>query len=81
MEIKYTDYSESSLTDRKISKEIIKESLNKPDEIVEGKNGRKIAHKVIKNKLLRVIFEKQNAKTYIVITAYYTHPRRYIKWK
>ena len=78
MDIKYTTYAESTLLDRKISKETIKGAILNPDEIVEGKNNRKIAHKIIENKLLRVIYE-QDEKAYIVVTAYYTDPRRYIK--
>ena len=80
MKIVYTDYAEESLTDRKISKKLIEDSLKNPDEIVEGKKNRKIAHKIIGNKLLRIVFEdEENTKTYIVITVYYTKPRRYIK--
>ena len=80
MKIVYTDYAEESLADRKISKKLIEDSLKNPDEIVEGKKNRKIAHKIIENKLLRVVFEnEENTKTYIVITSYYTESRRYIK--
>ena len=57
MRITFIDYTEDSLSDRKISKEIIKDAILNPDEIVEGKKGRKIAHKVIENKLLRIIYE------------------------
>jgi len=78
MKIVYTDYAEDTIKDRKFSKEIIEDSLKNPDEIVKGKKGRKIAHKIIGNKLLRVVFEEY-AKTYIVITAYYAEPKRYMK--
>ena len=81
MKIIYTDYAEDIISDRKISKKIIEDSLRNPNEIVKGKKNRKIAHKVIRNKLLRVIFE-EDAKTYIVITVYYAEHRRYMKkWK
>ncbi|MBI2043303.1 DUF4258 domain-containing protein [Candidatus Pacearchaeota archaeon] len=80
MKIIYTDYAEDTIKDRKFSKEIIEDALKNPDEIVKGKRNRKIAHKIIKNKLLRVVFEEnENAKTYIVITAYYAGPKRYMK--
>ena len=78
MKIVYTDYAEETISDRKISKKIIEDALKNPDEIIKGKRGRKIAHKVIRNKLLRVIFE-EDAKTYIVITVYYAKPERYMK--
>jgi len=78
MEITYTSYAEDTINDRKISKEIIEDALKNPDEIIKGRKGRKIAHKIIGNKLLRVIYE-ENKKAYIVVTCYYTEPRRYIK--
>ncbi|MBI2507344.1 hypothetical protein HYV89_00135 [Candidatus Woesearchaeota archaeon] len=46
--------------------------------ITDGKKDRKIAHKLFENKLLRVVFETVDEKTYKVITAYYTKPERYI---
>ncbi|MBI2042776.1 DUF4258 domain-containing protein [Candidatus Pacearchaeota archaeon] len=78
MKIIYTDYAEDTIKDRKFSKEIIEDALKNPDEIIKGKRNRKIAHKIIENKLLRVVFE-EDAKTYIVITAYYAEPKRYMK--
>ena len=79
MEINFTDYSEESISDRKINKEAIKDALLNPEEIVKTKKeNRKIAHKMIGNKLLRVVFETDK-KAYIVVTAYYTHPERYMK--
>lgn len=78
MKILYTDYAEDSISDRKISKEIIENAMKSPDEIVEGKKGRKVAHKIIGTKLLRVVFERDE-KTYIVITSYYAEPKRYFR--
>lgn len=78
MNIIYTDYAEDTLKDRKIDKNIIEDAIKNPDEVVEGKNKRKIAHKIIGNKLLRVIYETDK-KAYIVITCYYTKPERYLK--
>jgi len=74
--ITFIDYAEDSLSDRKISKDLIKDAILNPDEIVEGKKARKIAHKLIGDKLLRVIYEI-DTKSYIVITAYFTKPKRY----
>ena len=78
MKIIYTDYAEETINDRKISKELVENALKNPDEIVEGKKNRKIAHKVINAKLLRMVFET-GKKVYIAITAYYAQPKRYIK--
>ena len=77
--IEYTNYAEETILDRKISKKKIESVLLKPLEITKGKADRKIAHKVFEGKLLRVIFETINEKTYKVITAYYTKPERYIR--
>ncbi len=77
MKVVYTSHALESIKERGISKEIIEKSIEKPDEIIMGKKGRKIAHKVINGKLLRVIYEPKE-KTYILVTAYYTKPERYI---
>ena len=77
MDIVYTEYAEETIGDRKIGKKEIENSLLNPDEIVQGKKNRKIAHKLFGNKMLRVVFETEG-KTYIVITAYYTQPGRYM---
>ena len=78
MDIIYTEYAEDTIEDRKIDKKEIESALLNPDEIVESKKNRKIAHKIVRNKLLRVVFEIEE-NTYMVITAYYTQPRRYMK--
>jgi len=49
-----------------------------PDLVVEGKKGRKIAQKLVGNKLLRVVYTS-HGKTYIVVTAYYAKYGRYHK--
>lgn len=78
MDIIYTDYAEDTIKDRALNKKIIEDALLKPDEVLEGRKARKIAHKIIKDKLLRVVYEIEE-KTYIVVTAYYTKPERYMK--
>ena len=77
MNITYTNYAEETLRDREISKDNIEAALMQPIMVTEGKKGRKIAHKIFGNRLLRVIFEIE-ANAYIVITAYYTEPKRYM---
>ncbi len=49
---------------RKISKELVCETMNNPDEIVD-RNDTKISQKVIGDKMLRVVF-KECEKTYVV---------------
>ena len=78
MKILYTAYAEEALRDREISKEKIELTLINPEKVVDGKKDRKIAHRIFGDKLLRVIFETVE-KAYIVITAYYAKPERYIR--
>jgi len=61
----------------------VTEALNRPDQIVEGYEGRQVAHRrhrvSDKEVLLRVVFEESTTK-YTVITAYLTSDvKRY--WK
>ncbi|MBS3128986.1 DUF4258 domain-containing protein [Candidatus Woesearchaeota archaeon] len=77
MKIAYTPYALTTLAERKINKKSIEEALLFPDEPINGKKGRKIAHKREYPKLLRVIYEEEE-NVYIVITAYYTEPKRYM---
>ena len=78
MEIRYADHAEEGMTDREISKQLVEKALNNPDDVVQGKKGRKIAHKLVGERLLRVVFEPKE-KSYIVITAYYAAPERFVK--
>jgi len=76
MKLVYTDHAKNKITERKISKKIIKNTIKTPDKISENKFGRKIVNKLVKNKLLRVVYSEKK-DIYIVITAYYTKPKRY----
>lgn len=67
---------------RKISEVSVVETLQKPEQIVEGYGGRMVAHRKYeihgKPKLLRVVFEVLEEKL-VVVTAYLTTIKRY--WK
>ncbi|MBI2676238.1 MAG: DUF4258 domain-containing protein [Candidatus Aenigmarchaeota archaeon] len=76
MEISYTDHAERQIAERKIPKEIIEATLLEPDAVTEGRFGRKIAQKAIKDRLLRIVYSTENG-AYIVITTYYTRQERY----
>lgn len=78
MQIVYTVYAQETLNERNISKEEVELALLVPLEVLAGKRGRSIAHRIVSNKLLRVVFETSD-NTYIVITAYYTTISRYVK--
>lgn len=79
MKVEYIPYAEETLLDRGISKKKVESTILKPLEVVDGKFGRKIAHKIFEGKLLRVVFEIGDEKAYKVVTAYYTKSERYIK--
>jgi len=76
MEIAYTNHAEEKIAERKIPKTIIEDALKNPNAVADGTLGRKIAHKLIRDKLLRIVYE-QAGREYIIITAYYTEPGRY----
>lgn len=76
MEIELLLHAERQLKERNIGLKEVKESLKKPDQIVEGSSaGRKVAQKIFKKGgkkfLYRVVFKKENAKC-LVITVYRT---------
>lgn len=76
MNVVYTDYAEIKIQKREIDKHAIENALKSPDKILDGKDGRKIAHKASGKYILRVVFEIDGT-IYKVITAYYSHSERY----
>ncbi len=60
---------------RGIWEDWIKETINSPEQVVEGYGGRKVAHRKYilgdKEYLLRVIYEEKE-ELYVVVTAYRT---------
>ena len=67
MNWKWTDHIKLQLKERKISKELVENTLDNPDNIINGKEGRKIYQKITGDKLIRVVTEKET-----LITAYLT---------
>ena len=76
MEFIYTSHAMQNIIERRIPKNIIEDCIKNPDSIISSKKSRKIAQKVIGNKLLRIIY-KETEKVYIVITVYFTKTGRY----
>lgn len=75
MKINFSKHAEGQLKERNLDKSFVSEALAKPDQVIEGKKGRKIAHKItsLKNKeyLLRIVYTEQ--RDFVeVITAYLT---------
>ncbi|HUK56490.1 MAG TPA: DUF4258 domain-containing protein [Nitrospiria bacterium] len=82
-EIEIIPLAKKKMGRRSVSDEWVDETLNSPEQVVEGYGGRKVAHRRYKvrgkDRLLRVVFEETPEK-YIVITAYLTSAvKRY--WK
>ncbi|MBI2084643.1 MAG: DUF4258 domain-containing protein [Candidatus Aenigmarchaeota archaeon] len=76
MEFDYTDHAEENIKERKLSKKVIEDVIINPEKVIEGRFDRKIAQKIVGNKLLRVIYEQED-NIYEIVTAYYTKRERY----
>ncbi len=63
----WTDHIEKQIVERELSRKIIEKAIDDPDEIVAGKYGRQIYHKLIDDRLLRVVIEGN-----VLITVYVT---------
>ena len=74
--IVYTNHAEDALQKRMISKEMIQNALNNPSKKIK-KNNIKIIHKYFDDKILRIVYVKNN-ESYKIITAYLTYKARYI---
>jgi len=71
----WTDHIEEQLIERELSKELIEMVLDNPDEIVPGKYGRQIYHKIVGDKLIRIVADNN-----VLITVYVTDKiKKYMK--
>jgi len=75
VEIEIIPLASKKMAQRGISLEMVKETTENPEQIVEGYRNRKVNQKIYslggKDKLLRVIGEQEQDK-FVVITAYFT---------
>jgi len=73
--ITFSQHAEEQLKERNLDKSLVEKAVLKPDQIIEGKKGRKIAQRLctIKNKkyLLRIIYTEQK-NTIEIVTSYLT---------
>ncbi|MBU4369638.1 DUF4258 domain-containing protein [Patescibacteria group bacterium] len=67
----FTQHSLIKLSQRNISKEIVKKVVKSPDFTFKSYSNREIAYKGFKKLYLKVIFRKEN-KNIIIITQYWT---------
>jgi len=80
MKIIIPDYAKERIKKYNLTEELIKGALKNPDEIVEGYEGCKIAHKLLNEHLLRVIYLKVEDGVK-VITVYPAKKERYWRKK
>jgi len=81
VEIKIIPLAAKKIKLRKISKEMLDETIKQPGQTVEGYGGRNVKQKIYtinnKKKLLRVVCETKGKDT-VIVTAYLTsHIKRY----
>jgi hypothetical protein len=77
MEFIYTTHAEENIDKRRLDKSVIEATIRNPEATEISSLGRRIAQRIISDKLLRVVYEKKEQNVYIVITAYYTEKDRY----
>lgn len=71
----WTDHIESQIAERELSRELVETVINTPDEIIPGKYGRLIYHKIVNDRLVRVVADGN-----VLITVYITSKiQRYMK--
>jgi hypothetical protein len=66
-EWEWIDHIKDQMVEREITIEMVENALNKPDEVVTGKQKRVVYQKKIESKLLRVVTEGNR-----LITVYFT---------
>jgi hypothetical protein len=67
MNWRWTDHILLQLKERNLSRELVEDALDNPDYALPGSKNRKVYHKLVSGKLLRVITEGD-----LLITAYIT---------
>ncbi len=70
-QIIFIQHALDRLKERGISEELVIEVIRNPDNIDTKSEGRKIAQKLIKGKLLRIVFDDKE-ESIVVISAYST---------
>ncbi len=76
MKILISDHAKDRMNTYGIEETLVVATLNDPDEVVEGYEGRLIAHKLLNHYILRVVYE-EHKEDKIVITVYPAEKSRY----
>ena len=79
----FSDHAERQLQERELSREIVIQTVRKPDGVVEGRAGRKIAQRVVHQGgvdwLFRVVYVEERGKLVIVTMYRTTKISKYLK--
>ncbi len=70
MEIIYSPHAKKRLRERKISKAAVIQTIKKPDKELSSDRNRIIAQRYFGNRILEVIYVKENNQI-VIITLYY----------
>ena len=73
MEFDYTDHAEENIIERKLIKKVLEDVVKNPDEVLEGKFGRKTAQKTIGNNSWELFMSR--------VTMFNCHSILYEAWK
>ena len=76
MEMKILDHAKERMRKYDVNEDIVKETVENPDNEVKGYGGKLIAQKKLNNYVLRVVYEKQK-DIKVVITVYKARRERY----
>ena len=78
MNIIIPDYAKGRIKRYNLTEDLIKDTLRNPDEMVKGYEGRLIAHKLLNEHVLRVVYLKVKDDLK-VITVYPAKKERYFR--
>lgn len=76
MKIEISDHARQRIVRYGLDEKSVVDAVRSPDEIVEGYEGRKIAHKNLNRYILRVVYEEYDGEI-VVVTVYPAEKRRY----
>ena len=80
MEIIIPNYAKERIKTYNLTEELVKGAIRNPDEVVKGYEGRLIAHKLLNEHVLRVVYLKVE-KSIKVVTVYPAKKERYWRQK
>lgn len=77
MRIRFTLHARKRMARYGIEEAAVRETLETPDSLVEGHSGRRIAQRTLNGYVLRVVFERDEERVHVVVTAYRARGDRY----